>query len=233
MNVILMIGIIKKTAVNIREFFRIKYRFFCPDPKEYSTTDNLTIIPCQREAYFIALNRYMQHGDTVLDVGFGLGYGITILSILAGSVRGIDIDKKCVEYGRGALLNRNPKLGSLDLYDGKKIPFEDESFDIVTCVDVLEHVRDYETFLTELLRVSRRGVFISTPNRRPENTSKNGSPKNYWHLREWSFDELNPIVSRYGTVEWNFINGPGEGPFTISGLVQPSTQALTPFIRKR
>jgi ubiquinone/menaquinone biosynthesis C-methylase UbiE len=228
-----MIEIIKKNAVAVREFLRVKYRFFCPDPKDYSTTDNLTIIPCQREAYFLALNKYMQPGDEVLDVGFGLGYGLTILAVHAGSVKGIDVDKRCVEYGKGALLGRNPKLASLDLYDGEKIPFGDESFDLVTCVDVLEHVKDYDSFLSELLRVSRRGVFISTPNRRSENTNKNGSPKNYWHLREWSFDELNTIVSRYGTVEWNFINGTGDGPFNISGDVRLSTQALTPFIKKR
>jgi 2-polyprenyl-3-methyl-5-hydroxy-6-metoxy-1,4-benzoquinol methylase len=229
----MMNKIIKKIAVGTREVLRVKYRLFCPDPKDYSTTDNLTIIPCQREAYFLALNRYVQPGNEVLDVGFGLGYGLTILAIHAGSVKGIDVDKRCVEYGKGTLLNRNPKLASLDLYDGEKIPFGDESFDLVTCVDVLEHVKDYDTFLLELLRVSRRGVFISTPNRRPENTNKNGTPKNYWHLREWSFDELNTIVSRYGTVEWNFINGTGEGPFHISDSVLPSTQALTPFIKKR
>jgi hypothetical protein len=82
------------------------------------------------------------------------------------------------------------------------------------------------------MRVSRKGVFISTPNRRPEYTNKNGTPKNYWHLREWSFDELNEILIKYGMIDWNFINGNWEGPFTLSSTVQHNTQALTPFIKK-
>jgi ubiquinone/menaquinone biosynthesis C-methylase UbiE len=217
---------------SLTEDLKTNFRFFRPNPKSYSTTDNLTIIPVQREAYFLVMNKYLTVGDTILDTGFGLGYGLTILSIKAGSVTGIDVDRKCVDYCNVALLGRNPKLLSIDLYDGKKIPFENDHFDVVTCIDVIEHVEDYEKFLSELMRVSRKGVFISTPNRRPEYTNKNGTPKNYWHLREWSFDELNEILTKYGMIDWNFINGNWEGPFTLSSTVQHNTQALTPFIKK-
>jgi SAM-dependent methyltransferase len=223
-------GIIKEYFVRIKEFLRYNSHFLRPNPKNYSTTDNLTIVPVQREAYFLALNKYVNFGDNVLDVGFGLGYGITILSIKADSVQGIDIDKKCVEYCKGALLGRNPKLISLDVYNGKRIPFDDKTFDIVTCIDVLEHVEDYEAFLLELMRVSRRGVFISTPNRRSENTNGDGTPKNYWHIREWNYSELDKIVIKCGSVEWNMINGNGNGPFTLTNSITDDTQALAPFI---
>lgn len=225
--------ILKEYSVKIREFLAYNFRFFRPDPKKYSTTDNLTIVPVQREAYFLALNKYVNVGDQVLDVGFGLGYGITIISIKADSIKGIDVDKKCVEYCKGALLGRNPKILSLEAYDGMKIPFEDKTFDIVTCIDVLEHVDNYEAFLSELMRVSRKGAFISTPNRRPENTNGDGTPKNYWHLREWSYDELDRIVTKYGSVDWNMINGKSSGPFTVTSSVNKDTQALAPFIIKK
>lgn len=83
-----------------------------------------------------------------------------------------------------------------------------------------------------MLRTSKHGVFISTPNRRPEYTNKNGSPKNYWHLREWNYEKLNEILRQFDQVEWNCINGPYEGPFSISTEVNQNTLALSPFIYK-
>jgi ubiquinone/menaquinone biosynthesis C-methylase UbiE len=222
----------KNVYHSFKEFLYHHCKYLRPDPQKYSTTDNLTIIPVQREAYFLVLNKYLHKGDSVLDVGFGLGYGLTILSIYAESVTGIDVDKKCVEYCQSSLYGRNPKLLCLQEYDGYDIPFDDNHFDLVTCIDVLEHVENYERFLKELLRVSKKGVFISTPNRRPEYTNNDGSPKNYWHLREWSYGELFQILEKFGTVDWNFINGPYDGPFVMSVQVQDSTLALSPFIKK-
>lgn len=52
--------------------------------------------------------------------------------------------------------------------DGRDLPFDDCSFDIVHSSAVLEHVGSaamQEKFIRELTRVARRGVFITTPNR--------------------------------------------------------------------
>jgi len=204
-----------------------------PDPKEYSAiVGKGSVIPVQIEAYFLALNKYVEEDATVLDVGFGLGYGLNILAIKAKEVSGVDIDKKVYDYCQGAILGRNPRLVSLNLYDGYNLPFLENHFDIVTCVDCIEHVEDYDRLIREMLRVSRQGVFISTPNRRAEYTQPNGSPENPWHLREWSFEELDEIIQKYGDIDWNCINGPFEGPFTISTVLTENTLALSPFISK-
>ena len=53
--------------------------------------------------------------------------------------------------------------------DGRQLPFGDCNFDFVHSSAVLEHVGDREQqtrFIREAWRVSRRGVFITTPNRR-------------------------------------------------------------------
>ncbi len=203
------------------------------NPREYSATIGIgTIVPCQIEAYFLALNKYVDEGATILDVGFGLGYGLNILAIKAREVRGVDVDVKALDYCRGTVGGRNPRLVHLSLYDGYNLPFPNGHFDIATCVDVLEHVEDYHRFLDELLRVSRKGVFISTPNRRPEYTNPDGTPKNYWHLREWSFGELEAILQQHGKTEWIFLNGPYEGPFSQSNEERIDTIARSPFIHK-
>jgi ubiquinone/menaquinone biosynthesis C-methylase UbiE len=204
-----------------------------PNPKDFSAMGDVnSIIPCQIEAYFLALNQYLGEKETALDVGFGLGYGLNILAIKASSVSGVDVDPKVLEYCRHTVIGHNPRLAHLGIYNGYSLSFPDNHFDLVTCVDVLEHVEDYHRFLKELMRVARKGVFISTPNRRPEYTNSDGTPKNYWHLREWSFKELDEILAKHGNVDWNFLNGRFEGPFTHSKQVEADTLTLSPFLQK-
>lgn len=52
--------------------------------------------------------------------------------------------------------------------DGRRLPFVDGAFDWVHSSAVIEHVggaAEQRRFLGELYRVSRRGVFVTTPNR--------------------------------------------------------------------
>ncbi len=46
----------------------------------------------------------------------------------------------------------------------EELPFDDHSFDIVTALDVLEHLENPHQALRELFRVARKAVFISLPN---------------------------------------------------------------------
>lgn len=50
----------------------------------------------------------------------------------------------------------------IDLND--KIPLEDNSFDIVTCLDVLEHLDNPHQALRELIRFAKYSLFITLPN---------------------------------------------------------------------
>jgi len=49
--------------------------------------------------------------------------------------------------------------------DGRNLPFTNSQFDIVTNIDVLEHIpkKDRQKFVNELLRVARKKVIVSTP----------------------------------------------------------------------
>lgn len=222
----------------VLEHFEKKIRIFIAGmfpglfPRLYSTLDTPALkVPVQVAAYQLAVRKYIQPGDRVLDVGFGLCYGMAMMAEKAERLVGIEIDRRAVSRGK-KLVKEVPQIIAVKHYDGRTIPYDDNSFDVATCVDVLEHVPDYVAFLQEMVRVSSRVVFVSTPNRRPEYTRPNGRPKNYWHLREWSFQELDAMLQRMPAVrvDWNFLDGPWEGPFERSSVVSQDTMALAPAL---
>jgi ubiquinone/menaquinone biosynthesis C-methylase UbiE len=44
-------------------------------------------------------------------------------------------------------------------YDGKKFPFKDKEFDYIICSHVIEHVENVEEFISECIRVGKKGYF--------------------------------------------------------------------------
>jgi len=96
---------------------------------------------------------------TVLEVGCGEGH------LAQHLVRAASRPKRFVACDV-ALCAAAPGLDSLielrraSAYD---LPFENASFELVVCCEVLEHLRDPERGLAEIARVSRRAVLLSTP----------------------------------------------------------------------
>lgn len=90
-------------------------------------------------------------------------------SILRGAVLDVGADERHlakhlpseVSY-TGIGLGGSPDI-ELDLELGR-LPFEDDRFDCVLCLDVLEHLEGAHAMFDELCRVSRRHVIISLPN---------------------------------------------------------------------
>lgn len=201
-------------------------------PGLYSVIDSEGEVPqVQVAAYQMISDKYLRPEDSVLDVGFGLGYGLNLMSKKAKTLAGIDIDRLAVAKGNHNLLN-NPRIRELKRYDGLNIPYPEKSFDVVTCIDVIEHVPDYTQLINNMCRIARRVVIISTPNKRAEFTKPDGRPMNPWHLREWSFDEFDSILSELGVkYEWNLLNGNWDGPFEVSSALNENTMALTPAIK--
>ena len=50
-------------------------------------------------------------------------------------------------------------------YSGQEIPFTDNYFDCILCIDVLEHIpsRQREKFLSEIIRVTKKTIIIAFP----------------------------------------------------------------------
>lgn len=200
-------------------------------PELYSTLDDPIEVPIQVAAYQLVTDRYILPGDKVLDVGSGLAYGLKIIAGKAVYVAGIDIDEKAVLASQ-SIIEEGSRIKAISHYNGIDLPYPDKFFDVVTCIDVIEHVPAPQPFLLELKRVASRIVFVSTPNRRPENTLPDGKPRNYWHLREWTPDEFQDLLDSTNSadLDWNFINGAWAGPFSYSTEPLHDTQAISPAI---
>ncbi len=100
------------------------------------------------------------HPASILDAGCGEGYVTEWLAGRLGSSEITAVD------GRGeallALRQRNPAIGVLQS-DLHALPFADDSFELVVCTEVLEHVPDPTAVLRELCRVSAAHLFITVP----------------------------------------------------------------------
>jgi len=102
----------------------------------------------------------------VLDVGCGGGLLAEEIASMGFTVTGIDQSEKSIDVARAH--SRQNGL-AIDYRSGsaERLPLENASFSIVTCCDVLEHIRCWELVLGEIARVLRPGgiVFYDTINR--------------------------------------------------------------------
>lgn len=100
------------------------------------------------------LKRYKKSNARLLDLGCGLGLTLSIVAQEFPKSIGCDIDEKALRATRIILKEVGVKI-PLVLYDGKILPFKDNSFDLVILIEVIEHVEDPELMLKEIKRVLR------------------------------------------------------------------------------
>lgn len=102
--------------------------------------------------------RDARDGRRILDVGCGTG---TMLAELRrfGDVHGVDTEPAAVEF-----CHRQGET-QVELASGGEIPHPDASFDLVTLLDVIEHVDDDQTLLAEARRLLAPGgsILITVP----------------------------------------------------------------------
>ena len=101
--------------------------------------------------------------ERLLDIGCGDGNFTMLMAKTCGAkeVYGVDISEKGVEMAR----KNGIKAFKVDV-DEEKLPFDDNYFDVVTALEVIEHLFDPDHFLDEVYRVLKpKGIFVlSTPN---------------------------------------------------------------------
>jgi SAM-dependent methyltransferase len=115
-------------------------------PRTYLQYPSYDLLKAQRIAVCLS------DGEAVLDIGCGNGHVLDELGLFRNLRRtGVDLAPRA-----------RPPGVSISSFDGRSLPFPDQSFDVSLFCYVLHHLTRHhaQQLLTEALRVSRRGVIL-------------------------------------------------------------------------
>ncbi len=123
-------------------------------------------------------------GKTAADVGCANGYGTVHLAKFATQITGLDYSTITVENNKKEYADK-PNMSFIQC----KVPpiaLPDESVDVVTAFQFIEHIQDQLGFIKDVKRVLRPGgVFIcTTPN------ASMSIARNPFHVHEYTFAEM-------------------------------------------
>lgn len=116
---------------------------------------------------------------SLLDIGCNYGFFLKVCEPYFKTY-GIDISQFAVTQARNNVERSSITLGDLE----KGLPYKDETFNVVTAFDIIEHIKDYGKLLKEIIRTLKPGgVFLlTTPNRQCIDSLLFG--KDYWFKRD-------------------------------------------------
>ncbi len=128
--------------------------------------------------------------ETILDAGCGEGFPMDKLSKnrVGKKIEGVEYSKDSLSFGKKLFPNLTFREGSV-----YELPYKNNSFDLVICTEVLEHLKEPAKALKEILRVSKKYLIISVPNEplfmisnllRGKNLSRLGN--DVGHINHWN-----------------------------------------------
>ncbi|UEM24600.1 class I SAM-dependent methyltransferase (plasmid) [Skermanella mucosa] len=131
----------------------------------------------------------------VLDLGCNNGYGSFELSRHGHRVVGVDVSAEALDDAR-----RRFSADNLDYrqVSGQDLPFEADSFDLITSFQVIEHIVEMEPYLREIRRVLKPGglAVFTTPNARIR-LDPGMRPWNRFHVQEFTPEHLKETVAPF------------------------------------
>jgi len=143
-------------------------------------------------------------GDTVLDVGCGVGSICRHAGSFGAAVIGIDSEPSLIEQADEAMLAIPARSWRGIVSDCDPIPLPDGIATHVFCTEVLEHVEDPARFLSELVRIGSPGAlyYFSVPVPVSEALIRQVAPDCYWeppfHRRVYQHDQLDKLLREAG-----------------------------------
>jgi ubiquinone/menaquinone biosynthesis C-methylase UbiE/glycosyltransferase involved in cell wall biosynthesis len=108
----------------------------------------------------VANSLNLRPGAEVLDFAAGSCYVSELLNRLGYITVAFDMDPEVLAIGRDRLgLDPRCEVGRTSFVggDGTRLPFHDETFDGIICMNALHHMPDYRATLAEMCRVLRPG----------------------------------------------------------------------------
>jgi ubiquinone/menaquinone biosynthesis C-methylase UbiE len=135
-------------------------------------------------------NQYCK-GKDVLDVPCGMGWGTSLMRGCK-SLIGVDLSEEAIDVAK----KRYGEKSDFIVGDMRKLDFEDSSFDVIICMEGIEHVSvdAGEEFFCEANRLLRSGgqLLLSSPY--PKAGKHSGNP---YHVYEYKPEEIEPIIEKH------------------------------------
>jgi ubiquinone/menaquinone biosynthesis C-methylase UbiE len=105
-------------------------------------------------------------GVRALDVGCGTGSTDSFLAPLVGELHGADISEEMLERAR-----QNVAQATFHWYDGEKLPFPEDSFDLAFAICVFHHIPPSRRFkvVSEMVRITRPDGVVAMFEHNPRN----------------------------------------------------------------
>jgi 2-polyprenyl-3-methyl-5-hydroxy-6-metoxy-1,4-benzoquinol methylase len=187
------------------------------DQQNLETEDQFYWNVAHNEMYNDFCKRFiLNRNGKLLDVGCGMGYFVKHVAKYAGwEVWGCEISEHAVCYAKR-------KLGLTNIISGKieEANFCDQSFDIITLWDVIEHIPNPDPFLAKINQFLKPGglVFLHTPNvniqlpkAKLKRFIKGMNPKIHYleakdHVNIYSEKTISTILLRNGFENIDFIH---------------------------
>jgi len=147
----------------------------------------------------------------VMDLGCGAGDSIDLFRAVDPEVSwvGVDIEQSPEVAGR------TRADAEFVTFDGRRLPFEDESFDLVYCKQVLEHVEHPRDLIAEAVRVLKPGGHLAGSTSQLEAFHSfsifNWTPYGFMRVAEdagLEVIELRPVIDGFTLVAWRALGLP-------------------------
>jgi ubiquinone/menaquinone biosynthesis C-methylase UbiE len=145
----------------------------------------------------IALSKYLSSckNERILDFGCGIGRLTSFLRKTGAKVIGVDITKEMIEKAK----KKYPEETFI-CYDGGKLPFDDNYFDHIVSVYVLQHITTLDDFyktakeLVRCLKIGGKIYLIEQVSRKDSDYYLHRLPKDYFEaFKDCKIIEARPI----------------------------------------
>lgn len=97
----------------------------------------------------------------ILDAGCGEAFALREIldsGIKHKKIVGVDISSSAIKFAKKLVPEAN-----FIVSDIRSLPWKDSSYDLVVCLETIEHIRNPEEALREIARVSSKYVLLSVP----------------------------------------------------------------------
>lgn len=192
------------SSIDFSEYNENELIKFCKENNIKYHAFKVDKIPLRRVEWVINKLKAL-YPETLLDIG--TGRGVFLMQLLSTAVLNnlkitcIDINLKSIKlvnYMRKGGLKRLKGI----VMNAENMGFKDRSFDVITALEVIEHIPDTEKVISELFRVARKYVILSVPSKEDNNPE---------HIHYFSDEKLNNYILKFQRdkkkIETVFVRG--------------------------